>query len=125
MRAVGVRILGDLATESNPRQSERESPTWADLGSRRLLDEVRMRLLALTQTDSTHEPDAESLRRGVHQLETIVARLQWLADMKDEHQPSPAEPIPGGRQRHAAARAAASAPTPPSRVPTGADPQPT
>jgi nitroimidazol reductase NimA-like FMN-containing flavoprotein (pyridoxamine 5'-phosphate oxidase superfamily) len=79
-RIVGVR----MAADSHPDESEPASLTGSDLGSRHLLDEVRMRLLALTHAHSTQEPDAETLRRRAHQLETIVRRLQSIADMKDE-----------------------------------------
>jgi nitroimidazol reductase NimA-like FMN-containing flavoprotein (pyridoxamine 5'-phosphate oxidase superfamily) len=121
-RIVGVRMIRDPAAGTNPGEPEPASPIGSDLGSRRLLDEVRTRLLALTQAHWTQEPDADSLRRGAHHLETIVRRLQWLADTTNEHPDSPPEPIRSGRRRHAEALATASPPMPSNRGrPTGAD----
>lgn len=80
-RIVGVRLVSDLATDRSPDESETPNPTGSVLIGRRLLDEVRMRLLALTQTDSTEQADAETLRHGADELETIARRLHWLADM--------------------------------------------
>jgi len=84
-RVVGVRVVGHLAADGNPGQSKPASPSGPDLGNRHLLDEVRLRLLALTQAHSSPEPGAEALRRAADQLETIVRRLEWIADMTDEH----------------------------------------
>ena len=97
-RVVGVRLIHDPAADGYSPESEPARPSESDLGSRRLLDDVRIRLLALTRAHSTHAPDAETLRRGIHQLETIVRRLEWLADMSDEHPDSPPEPIHRGRR---------------------------
>jgi nitroimidazol reductase NimA-like FMN-containing flavoprotein (pyridoxamine 5'-phosphate oxidase superfamily) len=81
---VGVRLVGDLGDDIDLVESETARSTRSDLLSRRLLDEVRIRLIALTQTHSTEEANAETLRHGADQLETIARRLHWLADMTDE-----------------------------------------
>ena len=91
-RVAGARLVGDQAAGTSPVQSETASPSRSGPVSRRLLDEVRMRLLALTQTHSTEPADAEALRHGADQLETIVGRLHWLADITDEPPHRPPEP---------------------------------
>jgi uncharacterized protein len=91
-RIVGARLAGDRDADISPVESETSSPTRSDPVSRRLLDEVRTRLVALTQTHSTEPADAQTLRHGADQLETIVARLHWLADMTDGPPDSPPKP---------------------------------
>ena len=82
-RVVGVRVVDELAADVRAVESETASPNGSDLVGRRLLDEVRMRLLALTQAHSTEQAGAETLRHGAAELETIVQRLHWLADMTE------------------------------------------
>jgi nitroimidazol reductase NimA-like FMN-containing flavoprotein (pyridoxamine 5'-phosphate oxidase superfamily) len=82
-RVAGVRLVGDLSADANLVESERDRSTRSDAVSRRLLDEVRIRLIALTQTHSTEQADADTLRHGADELETIARRLHWLADITD------------------------------------------
>jgi nitroimidazol reductase NimA-like FMN-containing flavoprotein (pyridoxamine 5'-phosphate oxidase superfamily) len=92
-RIVGVRLVGDPSPDVRPVEAETPSPTGSDLVRRQLLEEVRTRLVALTQAHAREQADAETLRRGADELETIVRRLHWLADMTDafpDGRPEPA-----------------------------------
>ena len=91
-RIAGAWLVGDRAAHISPLESETAGVTGSDLVSRRLLDEVRMRLLALAQTQSPEQADAQTLRHGADQLETIARRLHWLADMTDGLPDRPPEP---------------------------------
>jgi hypothetical protein len=48
---------------------------------RRVLEEVRARLEAVTSTFSDSKIDAGELQRDASELAAVVQRIQWLADV--------------------------------------------
>jgi hypothetical protein len=56
-------------------------PTQAAFDRRRALEEVRARLSAISDTLSDFRIDAEELRKDADELDAIMSRIAWLADI--------------------------------------------
>jgi hypothetical protein len=64
---------------NNTEYRASESPPALD--RRALLEEVRVRLFAITDSLSNFEMDAGQLRTTTRELGVVVHRIEWLADL--------------------------------------------
>jgi hypothetical protein len=61
--------------------SDRRPETLPTLDRPRLFEDVRIRLSAITKSLSDFNMDAVQLRTTMHELDAVVHRIEWLADV--------------------------------------------